>query len=391
MKKITLLLVIIFTFLFSNTSWGEWSYVVNNVEGSKYYYDKDRVRKSGKYLYFWDLIDYLKPLKGDFSVNRYIQLDCSIFRFKMLSIRNFKNSMGEGKITADYSYSPKEWDYPKPNSALEFMLNKVCEEHQKNYESLVVKKRVVLYFGNRGGKFGLYTEKWEGLKTEKNIDYAKYEGEIKNGLPNGQGILTRSNGEKYEGEFKDGKSDGQGTTTYPNGEKYVGELKDGKRNGQGTFTLGEGAIYVGGFKDNKFYGRGTITFPNGNKFEGEWEDGRYHGQGTISLTDGTKYVGEFKEGKIHGQGTYNYNDGAKYAGEWEDGRYHGQGTLSLTDGTKYVGEFKNNEQHGQGTYTYSFGEVFEGEFKDNEEWNGTHYDKYGNIKWKKVNGKEIKP
>ena len=35
MKKITILLVIIFTFLFSNTSWGEWTYVVKNMKGSK--------------------------------------------------------------------------------------------------------------------------------------------------------------------------------------------------------------------------------------------------------------------------------------------------------------------------------------------------------------------
>ena len=54
MKKITILLVIIFTFLFSTTSWGEWSYVTET-DGGKYYYDKDRVRKSGKFLYFWML------------------------------------------------------------------------------------------------------------------------------------------------------------------------------------------------------------------------------------------------------------------------------------------------------------------------------------------------
>ena len=58
MKKITLLLVIIFTFLFSTTSWGEWSLVTESVDGDKLYYDKDRVRKSGKFLYVWELIDY---------------------------------------------------------------------------------------------------------------------------------------------------------------------------------------------------------------------------------------------------------------------------------------------------------------------------------------------
>jgi len=71
----------------------------------------------------------------------------------------------------------------------------------------------VLYLGKRNGKVGYYTEKWEGVESEDNRDFSKYEGEIKIGFPNGQGILT-----------------------FPDGEKYVGEYKDGERNGQGTFT-----------------------------------------------------------------------------------------------------------------------------------------------------------
>ena len=50
MKKIILLLVKFFTFLFSTTSWGKWKFITETINGSKYYYDKDRVRKSGKYL-----------------------------------------------------------------------------------------------------------------------------------------------------------------------------------------------------------------------------------------------------------------------------------------------------------------------------------------------------
>ena len=79
MKKLTLLLFIIFTFLFSTTSWGDWNYVTKNVTGDNIYYDKDRVRKSGKYLYFWELHDYIKPIRGDLSGKSYVQLDCSIF------------------------------------------------------------------------------------------------------------------------------------------------------------------------------------------------------------------------------------------------------------------------------------------------------------------------
>jgi hypothetical protein len=96
MKKITILLVLIFTFLFSTTSWGEWTYVKDNVKGSKFYYKKDRLRKSGKYFYFWELQDYIKPqVTGEFSSTIYVQLDCSIFRYKWLNIIDYKNSMGE--------------------------------------------------------------------------------------------------------------------------------------------------------------------------------------------------------------------------------------------------------------------------------------------------------
>ena len=66
---------------------------------------------------------------------------------------------------------------------------------------------------------------------------------------------------KYQGQVKDGKPNGLGVMTYPDGEKYVGEWKDGKKNGQGT-----------------------ETFPDGGKYVGEWKNGNYHGQGKVSWT-----------------------------------------------------------------------------------------------------------
>ena len=130
MKKITLLLVIIFSFLFSTTSWGEWKFVSENVNGDKFYYDKDRVRKSGKYLYLWELFDSVKRSPtGDLSFTSYTQLDCSIFKVKRLKRQSYLNSMGEGGMTDEWT-PPDEWKYPKPNSSLETLFNKVCEEQQ---------------------------------------------------------------------------------------------------------------------------------------------------------------------------------------------------------------------------------------------------------------------
>ena len=57
--------------------------------------------------------------------------------------------------------------------------------------------------------------------------HPKYQGQVKDGKPNGLGILTFTDGWKYVGEWKDGIYNGQGTRTYPWG-KYVGEWRDGK-------------------------------------------------------------------------------------------------------------------------------------------------------------------
>ena len=66
-------------------------------------------------------------------------------------------------------------------------------------------------------------------KNRRNLDSdILYVGEIRYGLPHGQGSLTWRSGDKYIGKFKDGKPHGQGTLIYSWGQKYVGEWKDGK-------------------------------------------------------------------------------------------------------------------------------------------------------------------
>ena len=86
------------------------------------------------------------------------------------------------------------------------------------------------------------------------------------------------------------------------------------------------------------------------------------------------------------QGNFTFPNGTKYKGELKDGKPNGQGTSAFPDGGKYEGEYKDGKKDGQGTYTWSDGDKYEGEYKDGEMWNGTLYDKDGNIKYKWVNG-----
>ena len=260
----------------------------------------------------------------------------------------------------------------------------------------------VLYRGWRNAKVGFYKEKWEGVEKEKwegvesedNEDFGKYEGEINPEIlehyktqvvsedkdelfekqlsvynklhPTIEDTTNAVQNEdfgKYEGEINNGEPNGQGTYTCPDGQKYIGEWKEGKWNGQGTETFPDGKEYVGEFKDGSKHGQGTETFPDGKKYVGEWVNGVPNGQGIETSPKGGKYVGEFKYGKYNSQGTYTWSDGKKYVGEYKDGLPNGQGTYTLPNGEKYIGEFK-----------------------DNKPWVITKYDKNGNIKGKIVNG-----
>ena len=139
-----------------------------------------------------------------------------------------------------------------------------------------------------------------------------------------QGNITYANGAKYKGELKDGIPNGQGFLSLPDGAKYVGEFKEGIINGQGTFTFSDGRKYSGEFKEGKKHGQGIYTYPNGDKYTGGYKDGLKNGLGALTYgkgkSDGDKYVGEFKEGIPNGQGTYTFSDGSKWVGEFRKGK-----------------------------------------------------------------------
>ena len=54
--------------------------------------------------------------------------------------------------------------------------------------------------------------------------------------------------------------------------------------------------------------------------------------------------------------------------------------------TKYNGQVENGEPSGLGVIYFPNGNMYIGEWKDGKMWNGTSYDKDGNIDGKWVNG-----
>ena len=125
MKKLLTISTLIFTVMFSSPSFAEWTKVGESVDGTTFYVDFDRIRKHGGYVYWWDLIDYLKPNEyGTLSSKNYRQGDCKLFRFKGLSSSFHNEPMGEG--TAPPFTPPEKWYYPSPNSSIEEILKIVC-------------------------------------------------------------------------------------------------------------------------------------------------------------------------------------------------------------------------------------------------------------------------
>ena len=129
MRKLTLILTtLIFSLMFSpSTSFAEWKKVGENVDGTTFYVDFERIRKHDGYVYYWELIDYLKPTKyGVLSSKIYHQVDCKKLRYKWLSYSSHKEPMGGG--TGEIDNTPdKDWNYPPPDSSGEIILKTVCQ------------------------------------------------------------------------------------------------------------------------------------------------------------------------------------------------------------------------------------------------------------------------
>ena len=119
-------ILLISTLMFSAGSWAEWTLLGENVSGSAYYVDFDRIRKVKGLVYYWTITDLLEPNEyGTLSSKTYYKADCETMRSMMLSHSAYKLPMAEG--TARYTSNPDpKWDYAPPGSVMEDELEAVC-------------------------------------------------------------------------------------------------------------------------------------------------------------------------------------------------------------------------------------------------------------------------
>jgi hypothetical protein len=146
-------------------------------------------------------------------------------------------------------------------------------------------------------------------------DGSRYTGEFINGEITGQGIKQWTDNRIYKGEFREGELHGQGTMFYnvdhpmQKDKTYQGQFHLNSREGQGLLTKKNGDVFEGNFSGNHPNGITKVFFAQGDNYEGEVIRGVMTGKGFLHCIDGNCYTGEFKEGKLHGQGKFSVKHG----------------------------------------------------------------------------------
>lgn len=179
--------------------------------------------------------------------------------------------------------------------------------------------------------------------------FATYNGQIEDGLPNGQGDLTIGRAPTYENPW---------TRTYAKGIFRQGLLNDPN----GEYQTPNETVYRGNIVNNQLTGEGSITYYRGNiRLELGMFDRDELVTGSQELRDGSRYEnlegGRFRDGYLEGPGRLKRSDGSTIEGRFRWGyfgekvtnddesetkieSYVGEGKLINADGTETNGLFK---------------------------------------------------
>lgn len=163
----------------------------------------------------------------------------------------------------------------------------------------------------------------------------------------GKVTYVYADGALYEGDWKDGKPDGFGRMTYSNGDFYAGEWRCGIEHGNGTFIENDGDSYAGKFLRGKREGHGTLYLKGGGCYYGNFKNDKFDGFGIRYYNESQKYVGYWKQDYKSGIGTL-YSDSGIIYGRWEDGAIrkfllHESGRVYGIDVSKFQQNLRWNE------------------------------------------------
>lgn len=280
---------------------------------------------------------------------------------------------GEYEIDPDIAAEWEEWEYTPEEMDEKALTYPTLLEY--SYKDTSKGEEIITLIKNsqeaeeKEFSYVLEKKKWFSnkiiyeLTVKEETDYIYY-GKMKNGKPDGYGVLYYDRFPVYIGEFRKGMKEGYGidieNANLDDGYfiSYEGEFKNGLRNGKGVqySANSDDNVLDSYYHAVNMYEREILKyydfrynlplFDNRIVYKGQFKEGEYNGEGTLYYGSGQiMYEGDFDNGKCEGDGVEYYGNGQiKYKGEFKNGAYDGKGTLYLENGDiEYKGKFKNGD------------------------------------------------
>jgi hypothetical protein len=126
-----------------------------------------------------------------------------------------------------------------------------------------------------------------------------------------------------------------GAITLSNGDRYLGQMKFGIPNGDGLLLFKDGNTYFGGFTNGRYEGDGAYFSINGEKFIGQFQGNQKHGNGKTFFTNGSFHEGQYQFDLIEGIGIFTSADGNKFFGDFTLGNFSQKGVFLSKDSQKF--------------------------------------------------------
>lgn len=117
---------------------------------------------------------------------------------------------------------------------------------------------------------------------------------------------------------------------------YRGRCQEGVPEGKGRLTYSDGSFYDGVWRYGKRSGLGTLYYSNGDVFHGTWRDGLIHGKGWYYFHSGDRWFASFWKGKASGEGRFYAKDGSILFGHFQNGWRHGEFLLIDGNGSRWL-------------------------------------------------------
>lgn len=185
-----------------------------------------------------------------------------------------------------------------------------------------------------------------------------YTGDICDGLPVGDGVITYVNGTVREGTYVNGQLHGRVITDYAGKAGTVGQFLNGKEHGRFEVTMASGKVHEIFYRDGVKV-EGISSTDMYIDYAGERNDiGQKHGFGEGTYYSGDIYIGLWANGKPNGYGLLRWKDSSSFAlGEYKDGSRDGYGMTLIEGESFYIGEWVKGWEEGQGIKYFIGGDL----------------------------------